>query len=64
MLRAPELHWPLCVQVVLTDNTASTALRSADIVKPTPCVTRTQDVVQADVRPVITHSFATPVSVV
>ena len=53
----------LCVQPVLTDYTAAT-VRCADIVKQTQSVTRSQDIVQADVKPVIAHSFATPVSVV
>ena len=53
----------LCVQPVLTDYTAS-SVRCADIVKQTRRVTRSQDIVQADVRPVIAHRFATPVSVV
>ena len=53
----------LCVQPVLTDYTEST-VQCADIVKHTRCVTRSQDIVQADVKPVIAHNFATPVSAV
>ena len=53
----------LCVQDVLTGFTASTVLLHADNVQPTRSVTRPRDVVQVDVRPVISHTFAITVSV-
>ena len=53
----------LCVQDVLTGFTALTVLLHADNVQPTRSVTRPRDVVQVDVRPVIRHTFAIPVSV-
>ena len=49
----------LCVQDVLTGFTASTVLLYADNVQPTRSVTRPRDVVQVDVSPVISHTFAT-----
>ena len=53
----------LCLQHVLTGFTASTVLLHADNVQTTWHVTKSRDVVQVDVRPVIGQTFAMPVSV-
>ena len=53
-----------CVQAALMVIAASNVMLDADTVQATGYVTRRREVVQTDVRPVISHHFARPVSVV